>query len=509
MIDLRLGDCLEVLRELPDASVDAVVTDPPYGIGFMGREWDSFSPAAVSARAESIRRKGTARSSETWPGKLGEGSQGGGVAIVYDDKSAAGNRRFQAWCEAWASECLRVLKPGGHLLAFGGTRTYHRLACGLEDAGFEIRDCLAWMFGSGFPKSLDVSKAIGARAGAERERQEPQRRASQSSSIHASGFGVDGWAPTVREAATPEAEQWQGWGTALKPAFEPIVLARKPLTGTVAANVLEHGTGALNIDGCRIGVEDDAYARNHSGDRGHDGTRSIGERGATDLRPGGGSASDVGRWPANVVLDETAAAMLDEQTGELTSGANPTRRGSDKFRDAYGDFKGQEECVAARGADSGGASRFFYCAKVSRAERNAGLDGFEEQEARTLAGGHIVSEGRTADKRGGPRANVHPTVKPIDLMRWLIRLTTPPGGTVLDPFLGSGSTGCAAALEHRPFIGIEREPDYMRIAQARIDFWAEHGEAGLDIVRARDAAEKTREKIADAGQLDLFAGDAA
>jgi len=405
-VTLLLGDCIERMRELPEASVDAVVTDPPYGIGFMGREWDSFSPTAVAARAESIRRKETDRTSDRWASKMGDASQGGGVAIVYDDKSAAGNRRFQAWVEEWSAGCLRLLKPGGHLVSFGGTRTYHRLAAGVEDAGFEIRDTLAWLFGQGFPKSLNL----------------------------------DG--------------EYEGWGTALKPAFEPIVLARKPLDGGVRTNVQAHGVGALHIASCGVEVVDrDEYERNHSGDRGHAGTREKAQRGSTDLRPGGGSAGDA-RWPANVLLDEEAAQLLDEQSGELTSGANPTRRRADKFRDVYGDFAGQASIDAKRGLDKGGASRFFYCAKVSAAERHAGLE---------------PSLWAPID---APERNSHPTVKPLALMRWLIRLTTPAGGTVLDPFLGSGTTAAAAALERCACIGIEREPSYMSIAEARLAYWS-------------------------------------
>ena len=208
LVTLWHGDCIEVLTTLPDASVDSVVTDPPYGIGFMGRKWDKW-----------------------------------------------GAGEFQSWCEQWSRECLRVLKPGGHMLAFGGTRTWHRLTVAVEDAGFEIRDSIAWMYGSGFPKSLDVSKALDKMAGAERGRKDLQHRKRVSDSIHASGFGAGTWAPQDDTPVTLDAQRWQGWGTALKPAFEPIVVARKPLAGTVAANVLAHGTGALNIAACRIGEE--------------------------------------------------------------------------------------------------------------------------------------------------------------------------------------------------------------------------------------------------------------
>lgn len=419
--EIRQGDCVEQMAAMAPESVDAVVCDPPYGIGFMGHEWDQpgehgatrrmgkTAPYAQDRRDPGVHAAGpdaaAARSTLRDERQRGERDhtktrdRSSSMQAGHYDLSATANRRFQAWCEAWAREALRVLKPGGHMLVCGGTRTYHRMAAGIEDAGFEIRDCLVWLYGSGFPKSLDVGKAM------------------------------------LTAPATPEAERWDGWGTALKPAHEPIVVARKPLAGTVAANVWEHGTGALNVDGCRVDVADDAYARNHSGDRGHGGTRSIKERGSTDLRPGGGSAS-TGRWPANVVLDEEAADQLDAQMGELVSGANPTRRGGDKFRTAYGDFEGQRECEPARGVDRGGASRFFYVAKASRSERGAG--------------------------------NSHPTVKPVALMEWLVRLVTPPGGLVLDPFTGSGTTGIAALREGFAFVGIEREAAYVDIARGRI-----------------------------------------
>jgi hypothetical protein len=376
-VTLYAGDCLDILHELPGASVDAVVTDPPYGLGFMGKEWDDLPPG-----------------------------------------------------REWAAECLRVLKPGGHLLAFGGSRTWHRLAVAIEDAGFELRDSIAWLYGSGFPKSLDVSKAIDKAAGAEREVLSSYARSGRSGGILGTATEI---VRDVTAPATPDAERWQGWGTALKPAFEPIVVARKPLTGTVAANVLAHGTGALNIDGCRIeGAFESGWSK--SGSKASENNSMSGANYARDAKPD----NAAGRWPANVVLDESQAAELDEQSGTLKSGANPTRRGTDKFRDAYGDFKGQEECVPARGVDTGGASRFFYTAKADAGER--------------------VRVNGTA----------HPTVKPLSLMRWLVRLVTPPGGTVLEPFAGSGTTIEACALEGFRCIAIEREADYLPLIIARL-----------------------------------------
>jgi hypothetical protein len=390
-VQVHHGDCLDVLRELPDCSVDSVVTDPPYNLAFMGKAWD-------------------------------------------DHASAVG---FQAWCEAWAAECLRVLKPGGHLLAFGGSRTYHRLTSGVEDAGFEIRDCITWHFGSGFPKSLDVSKAIDRAAGAEREvvgkHPSPAGNKPGGASLNLSAVGMPETAD-ITAPATPDAERWQGWGTALKPATEFIVVARKPLTGTVSATVLEYGTGALNIDACRVDTNGETWGGNEANAHEDYSGKVYGTFGRQYAKP----SNPAGRWPANVVFDEHQAAVLDEMSGELTSGANPTRRGSDKFREAYGDFKGQEECTPARGVDSGGASRFFYVAKADATER--------------------------------PRVNgtAHPTVKPLALMRWLVRLVTPPGGTVLEPFAGSGTTVEACIVEGFQCIAIEKTDEYLPLIMARI-----------------------------------------
>jgi len=334
------ADCLDAMAAMAADSVDSIVNDPPYGLAFMGKAWDHGVP---------------------------------GVPF---------------WAEA-----LRVAKPGAHLVAFGGTRTYHRLACAIEDAGWEIRDCLSWLYGSGFPKS----------------------------------HNLDG--------------DWQGWGTALKPAWEPIILARKPLVGTVAANVAAHGTGALNVDGCRIAsiFPIQATAANRvcftPGQPSDDGY----------IKGTGREYRDGGRWPANVVLDEDAAAMLDAHTGDLKMRGNKGES-LGVFDGYHGGGKSLRDCGAAKNhGDSGGASRFFYCSKASRGEREAGL--------------------------GDLKAS-HPTVKPIALMRWLVRLVTPPGGLVLDPFTGSGTTGCAAVLEGFRFLGCEREAEYVAIAERRIAHWA-------------------------------------
>ena len=377
------GDCREVLRALPEASVDACVTDPPYGLGFMGREWDTFKPGVGKHRRLMHPREREAhRIVSDNPNLHGRHrSPALSPSQIEYDYTVAGLRRFQEWTAEWAVEALRVLKPGAYIVVCGAPRSYHRMACGLEDAGFVVRDQFAWLFGSGFPKNLDLG---------------------------------------------------DGRGTALKPAHEPIALAWKPFKGSLTSCHRAHGTAALNIDACRVGAED---------------TRRI-KRGGRGQFPHEDDAwvpktvevgSDKGRWPANVIIDDVAAEALDEQTGDLVSGANPTRRGSDKFRNIYSEFKGQASCDPARGADVGGASRFYYCAKPSRDERDQGV-----------------------------AHNGHPTVKPVELMRWLVRLVTPVGGTVLDPFTGSGSTGMACMHEHRPFVGIEREAEYIETSKARI-----------------------------------------
>ena len=377
--ELKHGDCLDVLRSMPESSVDSVVTDPPYGLAFMGKKWDYDVP-----------------SEEIW------------------------------------RECLRVLKPGGHLLASAGTRTQHRMAVRIEDAGFEIRDMIAWVYGSGFPKSLDVSKAIDKAAGAQGSRGQMKRGGERLARLEDGKRDGEGrWGdesgrdPFTYLPATDAARQWDGWGTALKPALEPITVARKPLIGTVAANVLAHGTGGINVDGCRIAASD-GYTENAV-------TQGV-NTAQTSYAPAVGrrtfEPSTSGRWPANLIHDGS-----DEVVGlfpHSTSGANPTRRTGLGYHGA----DGQTECDAPRGADSGSAARFFYCAKASKADRSEG--------------------------------NTHPTVKPTALMRYLCRLVTPPNGIVLDPFMGSGSTGKAAMLEGFRFIGIERDADYLEIAKARI-----------------------------------------
>ena len=458
------GDCREQLATLPDASIDAIITDPPYELGFMGKKWDASG-------------------------------------IAYDPT-------------VWA-ECLRVLKPGGHLLAFGGTRTYHRMTVAIEDAGFEIRDSLHWLYGSGFPKSLDVSKAIDKAAGAKREII-GERDVPVGHSFAGPVYGGDSSSVTVdvTAPATDAAKAWDGWGTALKPAHEPIVLARKPLMGTVAANVMAYGTGALNIDATRVGSE--PFAVNV-----YDGRHAFGESQVGNAYT---QTMQTGRWPANLILTHSPDC---QQTGTTPDTFGGGRHGVSGFANGHapGDNTSSTvevatwDCapgcpVAALNTQSGGtrrivgagetggASRFFtttewdpeydvpflYVAKPSRRERNAGLDGMPEAHTdfggngRPGAGFNEVTHG----KAPSPAANFHPTVKPVALMRHLVRLVTPPGGTVLDPFLGSGTTAVAATLEGFDWIGCELTDDYLPIIQARVA-WAEQHQPEPDLTLFTDA----------------------
>lgn len=484
------GDCVEKMRELDEASVDAIVTDPPYGMRFMGKAWDGAAiEREIAAKHESEQRK------PRTDGRTAPHDSGARQAGTYD-LSPTGNRAFQSWCEGWATEALRVLKPGGHLLAFGGTRTYHRLACAVEDAGFEIRDSLLWLYGSGFPKSLDVSKAIDKAAGAEREIIEtiPDRWAGKGDVLQRATQDERDEAH-ITAPATPEAAQWQGWGTALKPSHEPIVMARKPLTGTVAANVQQHGTGALNVDGCRVGAGQRFNPPTHKGQ-----TVALGSFENCD---GEGSEVD-GRWPSNVVLSPEAAEALDEQSGERGSPGGPGKQ--EEYEGGFGGWAGKQQGPLYLN-ESGGASRFFYTAKASRAERNAGLDGLPE----VTKGSNFGNDGprpHTADDYEYEAAtrNTHPTVKPIDLMRWLVRLVTPLGGTVLDPFAGSGTTGIAAVLEGFDFLGIEREAEYAEIARARIDWWEQQEGDTADILVRAGLSERMEREHVERGQLGLLDG---
>ncbi len=415
-IRLFRADCRDVL---PLAErVETCITDPPYDLTANKRGGSGLASVNFNSPA------GRARIGAGFMGKSWDGT---GVA-------------FDA--ATWLL-VLDSLKPGAMLLAFGGTRTYHRMVCAIEDAGFEIRDCLAWLYGQGFPKSLDISKALDNAAGAEREvvRTEKFRDIRNG---HGRGYGEGinradrGDGPVeyidhkITAPATDAAKLWDGWGTALKPAFEPITLAMKPLDGTFAENAQRHGVAGLAIDKARIPLPGGDDPR-----LGGKGTWGTGEMAKNIYGSYAGetvSSSPLSRWPANVVLDEEAGRMLDEQTGPQSSGGTPPRRFSAKTKNAYGQFSGQENTNGI-GGSSGNVSRFFYCPKADETDR---------------------------------AGSKHPTVKPVDLMKWLCRLTmTPTSGTVLDPFMGTGTTLEACYELHRPFIGIEREQEYFDDAVSR------------------------------------------
>jgi site-specific DNA-methyltransferase (adenine-specific) len=526
------GNSLDLLPTLADNSIDAIVTDPPYGLGnpdpdyiikaiqlwasgdrahipegkgFMGKSWDSFVPPPA----------------------------------IWD-------------------ECLRVLKPGGHLLAFAGTRTYDLMGISIRMAGFEIRDSIGWVYGSGFPKSLDVGKAINKAAGAEREvvgSKPDSLGASQNKRNFEQGkrarlYEKENTEIPITAPSTPEAKQWQGWGTALKPALEPIVVARKPLIGTVAENVLTHGTGGLNIDGSRITHSSPDDLAKHS-----KGVQAIKNRGgvmadswknSSDLS-GASDVSAQGRWPANLILSHAESCQptgktIKSKTGAgkrtATFGTQDTQSGGD----GSGGWSGYEyetevyECVegcpvktldeqsgqtASKQAlmnsgpksegwglhnrepgirghnDSGGASRFFYVAKASKRDRNEGLEDLPEK-IKPYGGREIEDVPEEGDRPGSvndkfttqPAKNFHPTVKPTELMRYLVKLITPPGGIVLDPFTGSGSTGKAAILEGFDFIGIELTEDYWPIIEGRL----RHAEAKV-AERIKETSDQEQEKL--------------
>ena len=423
------GDCRDVLRSLPDNSVDSVVTDPPYELGFMGKSWDSSG-------------------------------------IAYD---------VTVW-----QECLRVLKPGGHLVAFGGSRTYHRLGVAIEDAGFEIRDTIAWISSKTFPKSLNVSKAIDKKLGVDRKVVGSSRGVGVAAEDNLHG-GINRGAVGVKqvavdipvtEAGSDEARQWEGWGTGLKQVVEPVVLARKPLEGTVAENTLVWGVGGMNIDGSRIGSE----KRNISG------MKSLGVMHDDNWKAKEIDVKAVqGRWPANVILDEVTAGLLDGQSGVSKSPKPYTAEGyKDSSMFGVGGVNHGSEF-----GDTGGASRFFYVAKASKRDRNEGLEELEAVDRQKWNGsvghrgvGDFYPDG--SPRPVNPQSNTHPTVKPTQLMRYLIKLVTPEGGVVLDPFTGSGSTGKAALLDGYRFVGAELTEEYLPIIEGRLR-WASEQVEGEDV----------------------------
>ena len=428
MMRLHNGNCLEVLKMMieDEVFVDSIVTDPPYELGFMGRSWDST---------------GIAFQKETW------------------------------------ELCFKVLKPGGHLLAFSGSRTYHRMAVAIEDAGFEIRDQVMWLYGSGFPKSMNIGKALDNKLGNERIKTGEKKthsnkgikQSEQRTAIGAGAFGQE-----VEEEVTVGTTEWEGWGTALKPAHEPLVLARKPLSEkSVVDNVLKHRTGGINIDECRVEGNTENVERKKVVRKSRD-ENGVWTNNNSGMKAEGSEYADAdprGRFPSNVMHDGSDVVKDifpntkgfvsngDAKVGETSKGAiPPLRRGN---ATSYG--------------DDGSASRYFYCAKTSKAERNQGLDNFPIKQTQGGGGGigNYKDDVNSASGKFGsekaPSKNTHPTVKPIKLMKYLCRLITPKGGTVLDPFMGSGSTGMAAKEENFEFVGIEKEEQYFNIASARIE----------------------------------------
>ena len=430
------GSMLDMLDVIPLASIDSIVTDPPYELGFMGKSWDA---------------SGIAFTPDTW------------------------------------RKCYEVLKPGGHLLAFGGSRTYHRIACAIEDAGFEIRDCIMWLYGSGFPKSMNLGLAIDKRNGVDSavvfEADYPDIRGGNYENNEG-----DRLMHPIKQAQN----EWAGWGTQLKPAYEPVIVARKPCEGSCIDNVLAHRVGGINIDECRIGDLGGVREKNILP---NSGSINCGFGCNGDIEP-----IDAGRYPSNVILtyDKT-----DER--EVCGGMPDTKSGGGAY--TVPEMGGGTEGVcnfqtvgakrltsgATLPADEGSASRYYYCAKASARDRDEGLDAFVKQEGGT----YDFRQDGSLDGSGQSRRNTHPTVKPVDLMQYLVRLVTPRGGTILDPFNGSGSTGKAAMFENRDrqanykYIGIELTPEYLPIAEARITWATEYHDT--------EKAEKPIE-----GQLSIF-----
>lgn len=427
-ISIYNGDCLNELERLNENSIDCIITDPPYELNFMGKGWDNA---------------GVSFNKNTW------------------------------------EKCLRVLKPGGYLLAFGGTRTYHRIACAIEDAGFEIRDCIMWLYGSGFPKSMDIEKAINKRDGVE-------FKSKPAKGVGFMNSNDDGWHNTLNQLeqigeSSNRAKEWQGWGTALKPAYEPIIVARKPFKGSLVDNVLKNGVGGINIDACRVG--DDAIKGGTMPDLKDVGKKSKESIGINKLSFGQVSNAKrkpldghIGRFPANVIL------TYDETDGDEVCGGFPYTKSTGGSGEASKIHTFQNVRIGVNGkntgshlgglGDSGSAARYFYCAKASKKDRDDGLETFSKDitdDGRNKPIDNPYLRGKTL------RHNTHPTVKPTELMQYLVRLVAPKNAIILDPFMGSGSTGKAVMYENKErnanykFIGIEKDVEYCNIAKARIE----------------------------------------
>ena len=432
-IDLRQGDSLAILKQFEENTIDSICCDPPYAIGFMNRGWDSADNIVVKP-------------------------------------------------DIW-KECLRVLKPGGHLMAFSHSRTFHRVWVAIEDAGFEVRDTLAWIYGSGFPKSHNIGKYHT------KFKQTGKNRSYTKTGLgDTNGRFAQGGQGMVKTEQIEIDSEWEGWGTALKPALEPICLARKPLSEkTVLANVLKWGVGALNIDASRVGIEgnDDRHAGNRTKTFAKDDDPISGGEGSPAYIP-----SPEGRFPANVIHDGSDE-VLEVFPDTKSTGTGKVYQRKDVYEGANSwEIPGKKEAPSGRD-DSGSAARYFYCAKVNKKERNAGLDGFESTQGDLTnqasrrgkcqdCGGYKFGDSRNhcdcenPTLVAAPVKNPHPTVKPIALMEHLVKMITPKGGTVLDPFMGSGSTGCAAVKNDFDFIGIDLSLEYVGIAEARIMHWKDN-----------------------------------
>ncbi len=413
------SDCLEHMRTMPENSVDAIITDPPYGLSFMGKEWDSFGTDMRQPGDEHYARVDN---------PYGRGK----VRYGYGSKLRDSMEMFQFAMTPIFEEALRVAKPGTHLLCFGGTRTFHRMACAIEDAGWEIRDCIMWVYGSGFPKSMDVAKAIDKASGyvGEVVGERTVDVGMQGGHMHA---GRKSQQQQQVRALSDQAKQWDGWGTCLKPAWEPIIVARKPLDGTVAHNVLTWGVGALNIDACRVPTSNELSTHGDSQWRDEKSAQVYGSY--KPAKRGQTNGQKIGRFPANLVHDGSQMVLdLFPDTGKSSGGGGVKAPGKNGI---YGSYNGHEYPQQLGLGDSGSAARFFYCAKASKKDRGEG--------------------------------NNHPTVKPTELMKWLVQLVTPEGGVVLDPFAGSGTTLVACKMLGRDCIGIEREQEYVEIIKRRLE----------------------------------------
>ena len=466
------GDCAEVMTRLESDSVDAIVTDPPYGLAFMGAEWDSFGGSTGKETIDERRKK--------------MNEYLGANAVVPAFASSHGHapklsemHEFQAAMTPIFAEALRVAKPGAHLLCFGGTRTFHRMASAIEDAGWEVRETIMWVYGSGFPKSMDVAKAIDKASGYVGEviGERTVDVGMQGGHMHA---GRKQQQQQQVLSLSPQAKEWQGWGTCLKPAWEPIIVARKPLDGTVANNVLTWGTGAINIDACRVPTEDNLNGGRYSHNRDVDssdqwnGGRMTNYSGKYAVSKNE-YVQPEGRFPANLVHDgsDEVVRLFPQSNGQQAdvTGNEPSRPADGV---CYGEYNGRHS-FAKRG-DAGSAARFFNTLRDG--EESADRTYADKGSTNFAAKPGMIREPVSADrffycakasKKDRGEGNDHPTVKPNALMRWLVRLVCPRGGTVMDPFMGSGSTGLACIDEGMDFIGIEREKHYVEIAEKRFD----------------------------------------